>query len=56
MEKAGLTFETEFYYGEDVLPGWSEAERYAVKYSTVARTPTRIFKCPVRISVATLRP
>ena len=34
MEKAGLTFEADFYYGEDVLPGWSEAERHAVKYST----------------------
>ena len=33
-EKAGLTFEGEFHYEVDVLPGWSEAERHAVKYST----------------------
>ncbi|HLX94144.1 MAG TPA: GNAT family N-acetyltransferase [Verrucomicrobiae bacterium] len=33
MKKAGLVFEAEFFYGEDVLPGWPEAERRAVKYS-----------------------
>jgi len=33
MDKVGLRFEAEFYYGEDVLPGWTEAERRAVKYS-----------------------
>ncbi|HTQ51774.1 MAG TPA: GNAT family N-acetyltransferase [Candidatus Acidoferrales bacterium] len=43
MEKAGLTFETEFYYGEDLLPGWTEAERRAVKYSTAAGPPSRAF-------------
>ncbi len=36
MEKAGLTFEGEFTYGPEALPGWSEEERRAVKYSTVA--------------------
>ncbi len=41
MEKAGLAFEAEFYYGEDVLPGWTEAERRAVKYSTAGRPPPR---------------
>jgi RimJ/RimL family protein N-acetyltransferase len=34
LEKAGLTFEHEFFYGEDVLPGWAEEERRAVKYSS----------------------
>ena len=43
MEKAGLTFETEFYYGQDVLPGWTEAERHAVKYSTAGGPPSRTF-------------
>jgi RimJ/RimL family protein N-acetyltransferase len=33
MAKCGLRFETEFYYGEDLLPGWSFEERCAVKYS-----------------------
>ena len=33
LEKAGLTFEHEFFYGKDVLPGWIEEERRAVKYS-----------------------
>jgi RimJ/RimL family protein N-acetyltransferase len=35
MEKAGLFFECEFTFGPEVLPGWSEAERRAVKYSVV---------------------
>jgi RimJ/RimL family protein N-acetyltransferase len=43
MEKAGLVFEAEFYYGEDLLPGWNEAERCAVKYSTAAGPPSRAF-------------
>ncbi len=43
MEKAGLVFEAEFYYGEDLLPGWTEAERCAVKYSTAAGPPSRAF-------------
>jgi RimJ/RimL family protein N-acetyltransferase len=33
MEKAGLTLEREFHYALEVLPGWTEAERRAVKYS-----------------------
>jgi RimJ/RimL family protein N-acetyltransferase len=33
MEKAGLSFESEFVYGPEVLPGWTNAERRAVKYS-----------------------
>ena len=33
MEKAGLSFECEFGYGAEVMPGWSEEERKAVKYS-----------------------
>lgn len=33
MEKAGLFFECEFVYGSEMLPGWSEVERRAVKYS-----------------------
>ncbi len=33
MEKAGLRFEREFVYGSDVIPGWTEEERRAVKYS-----------------------
>jgi len=36
MEKAGLSFECDFVYGLDILPGWTEEERRAVKYS-VAR-------------------
>ncbi len=43
MEKAGLVFEAEFYYGEDQLPGWTEAERRAVKYSTAGGPPPRTF-------------
>jgi RimJ/RimL family protein N-acetyltransferase len=43
MEKAGLTFEAEFYYGEDVLQGWTEAERRAVKYSAAGGSPARTF-------------
>ena len=38
MEKAGLSFECEFAYGPEVLPGWSEAERRAVKYSVIGDT------------------
>lgn len=33
MQKAGLVFESEFLYGEELLPGWTEPERRAVKYS-----------------------
>ena len=33
MEKAGLSFEHEFVWGLDVLPGWSAEERRGVKYS-----------------------
>lgn len=36
MEKAGLKFETEFLWEEDVLPGWTKEERRAVKYSLQA--------------------
>ena len=33
MEKAGLGFEHDFTWGADALPGWTEEERRAVKYS-----------------------
>jgi RimJ/RimL family protein N-acetyltransferase len=33
MEKAGLKFETAFVYGRDMMRGWTEEERKAVKYS-----------------------
>jgi RimJ/RimL family protein N-acetyltransferase len=33
MEKCGLKFEKEFVYSAEIIPGWSEAERLAVKYS-----------------------
>jgi RimJ/RimL family protein N-acetyltransferase len=33
MEKAGLSFECDFIYGSEVLPGWSAEERRAVKYA-----------------------
>ncbi len=36
MEKAGLSFECAFTYRPEVLPGWSEEERQAVKYSATA--------------------
>jgi len=36
MEKAGLGFECEFFYGQEVLPGWPESERRAIKYSKAA--------------------
>ena len=36
MEKAGLTFECDYIYGEETLPGWTEEERCAVKYSITA--------------------
>ena len=32
MEKCGLRFETRFTYPESLLPGWTVAERQAVKY------------------------
>jgi RimJ/RimL family protein N-acetyltransferase len=32
MQKIGLRFEGEFFYTPEVLPGYSEAERRAVKY------------------------
>lgn len=33
MQKVGLVFESDFVYSEVSLPGWTEAERRAVKYS-----------------------
>ena len=33
MEKAGLKYESEFHYDADLLHGWVEQERCAVKYS-----------------------
>lgn len=33
MEKCGLHFEETFFYPTDLLPGWTEAERRAVKYA-----------------------
>jgi ribosomal-protein-alanine N-acetyltransferase len=33
LEKAGLTLEKEFAYGQDVLPGWSLERRWGVKYA-----------------------
>ena len=36
MGKAGLSFECDFIYGTDVLPGWTEDERRAVKYSVAS--------------------
>jgi len=38
MRKAGLIYEGDFLYGQDVLPGWNEDERKAVKYSTHRET------------------
>ena len=32
MQKCGLSFREEFLYSTELLPGWSEAERRAVKY------------------------
>lgn len=32
MQKSGLTFREEFLYSSELLPGWTEAERRAVKY------------------------
>jgi len=32
MRKCGLTFREKFLYSTDLLPGWTEAERRAVKY------------------------
>lgn len=37
MEKTGLSFECEFTYGPEVMPGWPAEERRAVKYSVAAR-------------------
>ncbi len=54
MEKAGLTFEAEFFYGENVLPGWTEAERRAVKYSTRSGPASRIFEVPGENRAATI--
>lgn len=34
MEKAGLRFEAEFVYLSEMIRGWSEPERRAVKYSS----------------------
>lgn len=33
MRKAGLLFESDFIFAAEVLPGWTEVERRAVKYS-----------------------
>jgi RimJ/RimL family protein N-acetyltransferase len=33
MEKCGLRFELSFTYREEILPGWTEAERGAVRYA-----------------------
>jgi len=33
MEKADLSFECDFMYGTEILPGWTEDERRGVKYS-----------------------
>jgi RimJ/RimL family protein N-acetyltransferase len=33
LEKCGLRLESEFIYPETIIPGWTEAERRAVKYS-----------------------
>ena len=32
MQKAGLHFEGEFVYSAEIIPGWTEEERRAVKY------------------------
>lgn len=32
MQKAGLQFEAEFCYSAEMIPGWTEEERRAVKY------------------------
>ena len=32
MQKAGLQFECEFVYSVEMIPGWTEEERRAVKY------------------------
>ncbi|TAL05840.1 MAG: N-acetyltransferase [Verrucomicrobia bacterium] len=37
MQKAGLKFEHEFTYGPEVIPGATESERRAVKYSLARR-------------------
>lgn len=33
MQKAGLQFEGEFSYSAEMIPGWTDQERRAVKYS-----------------------
>ena len=55
MEKVGLKFEAEFFYGENVLPGWTETERRAVKYSTQAKAPSQTIKVPGGSRAATLQ-
>jgi hypothetical protein len=32
MQKAGMQFEGEFWYSAEMIPGWTEEERRAVKY------------------------
>jgi RimJ/RimL family protein N-acetyltransferase len=34
MEKAGLTFESEFVWAQDTFPEWTAEERRGVKYAT----------------------
>ena len=46
MQKAGLRFECEFVYSLEMIPGWTEEERRAVKYGLnqeqfLARPETR---------------
>jgi RimJ/RimL family protein N-acetyltransferase len=41
MEKAGLSFECDFIYGAEILPGWTEVERHAVKYSSAGKVEKR---------------
>jgi RimJ/RimL family protein N-acetyltransferase len=38
MLKAGLCFEKTFVYGQDIVPGWTEEERRAVKFSRLIRS------------------
>lgn len=37
MEKCGLRFEADFLYPPDLLPGWTEDERRAVRYGLCRR-------------------
>jgi RimJ/RimL family protein N-acetyltransferase len=42
MQKIGLHFERHFTYPPEIIPGWSETDRSAIKYSLTAEQYTTL--------------